>query len=61
MVLKLNVSFVKILGNIIIIIVIIIMMMQHNLRWKLTILFQIKQYVSGKMILGGLLFVSQNL
>lgn len=61
MVLKLNVLFVKILGNIITIIVIIIVMMQHNLRWKQTILFQIKQHVSSKIILGGLLPVSQNL
>lgn len=39
----------------------LLLVTQHHLRWKQTILFQIKQNISWKLIVDGMLFISQNL
>lgn len=39
----------------------LLLVTQHHLRWKQTILFQIKQNISWKLIVDRMLFISQNL
>lgn len=63
MVLKLNFFWREITGNIVIIILsLLLLLLLCNIIWDgKKLLFQINQNISGKFVLGGVLFVLQNL
>lgn len=62
MVLKLNFFLREITGNIIIILSLLLLLLLCNIIWDgKKLLFQINQNISGKFVLGGVLFVLQNL